>query len=44
MNNNNWRLGGTGLDGLGLGWATEWGSGALVPPMLIKDRSLHWIP
>jgi hypothetical protein len=27
MNNNNWRPGGTGLDGLGLGlgWVTEWG-------------------
>jgi hypothetical protein len=23
---NNWGPGETGLDGLGLGWATEWGS------------------
>jgi hypothetical protein len=35
---------GLGWDGLGLGWATERGSSALVPPMSIKDRSLHWIP
>jgi hypothetical protein len=35
---------GLGLDGLGLGWITERGSGALVPPVSIKDRSLHWIP
>jgi hypothetical protein len=24
--NNNWRPGGMSLDGLGLGWITEWGS------------------
>jgi hypothetical protein len=29
------------LDGLALGWATERGSGCIVPPVLIKDRSLH---
>jgi hypothetical protein len=35
---------GLGLDGLGLGWKTERGSGVLVPSVSIKDRSLHWIP
>jgi hypothetical protein len=35
---------GLGLDGLGLGWAIEQGSGALVPPVSIKDRLLRWIP
>jgi hypothetical protein len=29
------------LDGLGPGWATEQDSGCIVPPMSIKDRSLH---
>jgi hypothetical protein len=38
---NNWRPGGTGLGWTGLGCATERGSGALVPPVSIKGRSLH---
>jgi hypothetical protein len=42
--NNNWRPGGTGLDGLGLFGQQSGALVAFVPPVSIKDRSLHWIP
>jgi hypothetical protein len=41
---NNWRPGGTVFGfGSGLGWATERGSGCIVPPVSIKDRPLLWM-
>jgi hypothetical protein len=41
--NNNWRPGGTGWMDLFLVGQQSGALVAFVPPMSIKDRSLHWI-
>jgi hypothetical protein len=41
---NNWRLGRTGWMNLDLVGQQSMALNAFVPPVSIKDRSLHWIP